>query len=100
MISRLINAPHADVLHMLQRRMPLDGRTWLETHRVGAVAIVQVPVPEIFALADVALKAADVFATELHGNCPQHVSSLAIFGETSAVRAAVDAIAAERGADL
>lgn len=96
MTSRIINAPHPDVLQMLQRRMPPHGRAWVQAHRVDSVGLIQVPVPDIFYLSDLALKAADVFTVEVYGTCPQHITSLAILGETSSVRMAMDAIATEQ----
>ena len=49
---------------------------------------------EIIVASDVAEKTADVFAGEIDGSCPQHMTCLAVIGKTSAVAAAMDAIKA------
>lgn len=100
MMPRIINAPHPDVLLMLQRRMPPHGRAWVQSNPVGAVGLIQVPVTDLFYFSDLALKAAGVFTVELYGTCPQHVTSLAVMGETSSVRMAMDAIAAAQQSDF
>ncbi len=94
MNARIINAPQPDVLQMLQRRMPPHGRAWMREHRVDAVGLMQVSVTDLFFFADVAQKAADVFIVEVFGTCPQHVTTLAVMGETSAVRMAMETIQA------
>ncbi|MBP0575058.1 BMC domain-containing protein [Mycobacterium tuberculosis] len=47
---------------------------------------------DLFYFADLAEKAASVVAVEVFGTCPQHITTLALCGETSAVRAAASAI--------
>lgn len=100
MATRIINAPHPDVLQMLQRRMPPHGRAWVQANRVDSVGLMQIPVADLFYFSDLALKAAGVFTVELYGTCPQHVTSLAILGETSSVRMAMDAIAAAQQSEF
>ncbi|SFO24085.1 BMC domain-containing protein [Cohaesibacter marisflavi] len=92
MNARIINAPQPDVLLMLQRRMPPHGRTWVKEHSVGSIGLIQASVTDLFFFSDLALKAADVFTVEIYGTCPQHVTTLAILGETSAVKAAMESI--------
>ena len=96
MNCRIINAPLPEVLHMLERRIPLDMRARIKGHSFDAVALIQTSVPDLFFYADLAQKASGVFAVELFGSCPQHISTLAVFGETSAVTAAVQAIEASQ----
>jgi microcompartment protein CcmL/EutN len=43
-------------------------------------------VAEILAAADIGLKASNVTATELWGNCPQHIQTIAFVGPVEAVR--------------
>jgi hypothetical protein len=92
MNSRIINAPRPDVVRMLERRMPKEAREELKTYSFNAVGLVQASIPNLFYFADVAQKAANVLVTELTGNCPQHITTLAVFGETSAVKAALVAL--------
>ncbi|MDJ0932694.1 MAG: hypothetical protein QNJ43_19980 [Breoghania sp.] len=42
------------------------------------------------------MKAADVFTVEIYGTCPQHVTSLAVLGEISAVKTAMETIEARQ----
>jgi len=92
MNARIINAPGPDVMHMLGRRIPPDMRQKVKDQVFGAVGLVQTTVPDLYFFADIAQKAADVLIVELFGSCPQHVTTLAFFGETSAVRTAMQAI--------
>ena len=77
---------------MLERRMPADVRGRLQERPFDAVGLVQASVPDLYYFADLAQKAASVFTVELFGSCPQHITTLAVFGETSAVRVAMQAI--------
>ncbi|PWC32867.1 BMC domain-containing protein [Azospirillum sp. TSO35-2] len=97
MNARIINAPRPEVLQMLERRMTPDLRARLREQRIDAVGLVQTSIPDIFFLADLAGKASGVFTVELHGSCPQHISTLAVFGETAAVQAAMQAIESQLG---
>jgi hypothetical protein len=92
MHARIINAPRPEVLHMLERRMPQDARGRLREQLFNAVGLVQTSLPDLYYFADLAAKAANVFTVELFGSCPQHITTLALFGETSAVHTAVQAI--------
>ncbi|MCE0495501.1 BMC domain-containing protein [Vibrio salinus] len=86
---RIINAPGPDVLVMLKRRVPSDLRKRLDRIRVDAVGLIMLPIPELYFFADQASKSADVVVSEICGTCPQHVTTLAIFGEVSAVNEAI-----------
>lgn len=92
MNSRIINGPRPDVIRMLERRMPKEAREDLHTRSFNSVGLVQASVPNLFYYADVAQKASNVLVAELTGNCPQHITTLAVFGETSAVKTALSAI--------
>ncbi|ABC21716.1 BMC domain-containing protein [Rhodospirillum rubrum] len=89
---RIINAPLPEVVDMLERRMRPEARERLREQRFDAVGVMQTTVADLFYYADIAGKASNVFTVELFGSCPQHVSTLAFFGETSAVRLAMHAI--------
>lgn len=92
MTGRIINAPRPDVVQMLERRMSSESRTQLQQTTFNSVGLVQLSIPDLYFFADMVMKTAPVLSVELHGTCPQHVTTLAFFGETSAVRAAMDAI--------
>lgn len=98
MTARIISAPTPEVVEMLERRMRPESRDYLRRHRYDAVGLVQTSVTDLFFFADVASKSSNVHTVELYGSCPQHVSTLAFFGETSAVHAAMEAIQREMSA--
>ncbi len=59
-----------------------------------AVGLIQGPAAAVFAAADLAEKAAAVRVAEIKGVCPSHISVIAVYGDTSAVNAALGAVAA------
>lgn len=95
---RIINAPTPETLAMLKRRMPGEFRSRLDQVRIDAVGLVMLPVPDLYYYADVASKSAHVAVSEIHGSCPQHVTTLAIFGEVAAVHEAMRIIESDDGA--
>jgi microcompartment protein CcmL/EutN len=80
---------------MLLRRMVPAARKEVEGRCFDAVGLVQTDLPSLFYLADVGQKAGNVLAVEITGNCPQHVSTIAFFGDTAAVGAALAAVRRE-----
>jgi hypothetical protein len=92
MNARIINAPRPEVMHMLERRMPAEARARLQEGPFNAVGLVQTNLTDLYYFADLAQKASNVFTVELSGSCPQHITTLALFGETSAVHTAIQAI--------
>lgn len=77
---------------MLERRVPADVRRQLQDTAYDAVGLVQASIASLFLYADIASKASGVLVVEITGSCPQHITTLAFFGETSAVFAAMQAI--------
>jgi len=69
-----------------ETRKEVSDKSW------GAVGLVQTHLADLFAIADIADKNANVLVTEIRGICPQYVSMIAIFGDTSSVEAALNAI--------
>ena len=92
---RIINAPTPEVMAMLAYRMRPQARESLQSLNFRAVGLVQANVADLFYFADVAGKASFVVTTELSGNCPQQLTTLAVFGEISAVRVAMQAIVSD-----
>jgi len=90
--KRIINAPSKQILDMLKKRTPNDARTLLNQFHVDAVGLMMVSIPDLYFYADVASKSANVVVSEVFGSCPQHITTLAIFGEISAVNVAMQAI--------
>lgn len=88
---RIIKSPTIGTIEMLNRRRslskPLEDYGYYDT-----VGLVQGKLIDMITAADIAEKAAGVFAEEIRGLCPQHMALLALFGDTSSVEAAVKAI--------
>jgi len=89
--TRIIRAPRPGTIALLFRRMAPDPRKELEHKRFDAIGLIQTDLPNLFYLADVGQKAGAVFAVEITGNCPQHINTVAFFGDTAAVNAAMSA---------
>lgn len=89
MKKRIINAPTPETVAMLKRRMPSESRSRLERVRIDAVGLIMLPVPDLYFYADQASKSAHVAVSEIFGSCPQHITTLAIFGEVAAVNEAM-----------
>lgn len=90
---RVINTPSKGTLRILTKKVTdASMREYLAKERISAVGLIQGQVSEIIVAADIAEKAADVEVAEISGSCPQHFTVLGIFGETSAVDTALEAI--------
>ncbi|CAJ0992921.1 hypothetical protein SODG_002304 [Sodalis praecaptivus] len=89
MKKRIINAPTPETLAMLKRRIPSESRNRLERVHIDAIGLIMLPVPDLYFYADKASKSAHVAVTEIFGSCPQHITTLAIFGEVAAVNEAM-----------
>ena len=92
MKKRIINAPTPETLLMLKRRMPSESRNRLEMVRIDAIGLIMLPIPDLYFYADKASKSAHVAVSEIFGSCPQHITTLAIFGEVAAVNEAMSII--------
>ncbi len=89
---RLVVKPTDALKSMTLRRMPLEQRKEAEKISWGALLFVQGQVADILAATDIATKAARVYASELTGNCPQHINTVAFVGSVADVRQAKTAI--------
>jgi hypothetical protein len=89
MKKRIINAPTPETLAMLKRRMPPESRNRLEMVRIDAIGLIMLQIPDLYFYADQASKSAHVAVSEISGSCPQHITTLAIFGEVAAVNEAM-----------
>lgn len=89
---RIINGPNARVRDMVLRRLPHDVKEELGDRYFNSIALINASVPNVFYFADVASKSGDVFVAEIRGSCPQHITTLALFGDIAAVATAVKAI--------
>ncbi len=89
----LINRPSAGTFRMLAHRVNDVGtREHMQKGIVESIGICQGTVLEILVASDVAEKSTDVVALDVNGNCPQHITCLAVCGSTSAVKEALQSI--------
>lgn len=91
----IIQRPSAGTLEILKRKI-IDPqlRQDIDSRRVESLGICQGTVLEVMVACDAAEKYGHVKAAELMGNCPQHITCLAIWGDTGAVQASVKGVKA------
>ncbi|MGI6677700.1 MAG: BMC domain-containing protein [Dehalobacterium sp.] len=90
--TRIIHAPRPGTISLLYRRMAHEIRKDILNKKYDAIGLIQTDLPNLFYLADVGQKAGAVLAFEITGNCPQHINTVAFFGDTAAVSAAIAAV--------
>ena len=88
----IIRAPRPGTMSLLFRRMAPTNNKEIENKRFDAVGLIQTDLPNLFYLADIGQKAGAVLAYEITGSCPQHINTVAFFGDTAAVSAAMAAV--------
>lgn len=93
MLIDIINSPSKGTIRLLSRKVS-DSivKDLLSKENINAVGLVQGQVEEIILAADIAEKASSVEVAEIHGSCPQHITLLGIFGDTSSVKTAITAV--------
>lgn len=90
---QIINSPSKGTLRLLLRKIYDDHvKESLQKSNVTSVGLIQGQLSEIIAAGNVAEKASDVEVAEIVGTCPQHISVIGIFGETSDVLEAIKAV--------
>lgn len=85
---RIIKSPSECTMDILTRRISNS----VSLDRVDAVGLVQGKMIEMICAADIAEKAVGVTVADVKGSCPQNMIMIAIFGDTSAVEAAMEEI--------
>lgn len=88
---RFIKSPTQNTVALLAQRVSPERRERI-LGKWDAVGLVQGPLADIFAAADLAEKTANVVVEEIRGVCPQHMTMIAIFGDTASVETALKAI--------
>lgn len=93
MLIDIINSPSKGTIRLLSRKVS-DSivKDLLSKENINAVGLVQGQVEEIILAADIAEKASSVEVAEIHGSCPQHITVLGLFGDTSSVKTAITAV--------
>lgn len=87
---RIIKSPSKGTLDILMRRITNGANIKLDL--VDSVGLVQGKIIEMIYAADIAEKAADVTVADVRSSCVQNIILLAVFGDTSAVEAAMQEI--------
>ena len=90
MDCRIIKSPSVGTLELIKRRMGIIGESRLD--QADAIGLVQGKMIDMVCAADIAEKAVGVEVYDVRGICPQHMTLLAIFGDTSSVSDALTEI--------
>lgn len=93
--TKIINNPNKACMEMFYRRLRPKEAEELKSRNFNAVGLVQTNVAGIFYYADLVVKASNVYPYEIVGNCPTTITTLAFFGDTSAVATAMKAVLAD-----
>ncbi|MFZ5950561.1 MAG: BMC domain-containing protein [Candidatus Rifleibacteriota bacterium] len=89
---RLVKRPSKGFWGILEHRRVESGHFEKYQNPPDAVGLIQGPVATILAASDIAEKAAAVQVAEIRGVCPTHMTVIAVYGDTSAVEAALKAV--------
>ncbi|MDO4976211.1 MAG: BMC domain-containing protein [Eubacteriales bacterium] len=87
--GRIIYNPSKFVMDMFYRKMNAESRNELKDKKFEAIGLFQTTVSGVLYYADRAYKTSNVYPVEISGSCPQHITTLAFFGDTSAVETAM-----------
>ncbi len=82
-------------MKMFFRKMNKESQEDLKERRYDAVGLFQTSVAGILYYADRVAKTSNVLPVEIQGSCPNHITTLAFFGETAAVETAMKMIITE-----
>ena len=93
LLIHTINSPSDGTMRILSRKIQYSRmKEELERGNVNSVGLIQGQLSEIIVAGDIAQKASNVEIVEITGMCPQHVSMIAVFGDTSSVLEALNAV--------
>ncbi|MDY2960289.1 MAG: BMC domain-containing protein [Hornefia sp.] len=87
---RIIKSPSPGTLELIKRRMGFFKENPVED--ADAIGLVQGKMIDMVCAADIAEKATGVTVYDIKGLCPQHMTLLAIFGDTASVSDALSEI--------
>ena len=93
--GRIIYNPGKYAMKMFFRKMTAESREELKDFKYDSVGLFQTTVAGILYYGDRVAKTSNVLPVEINGSCPQHITTLACFGETTAVETAMKMIIAE-----
>ncbi|OGK11433.1 MAG: hypothetical protein A2W80_05930 [Candidatus Riflebacteria bacterium GWC2_50_8] len=89
---RLVKRPSKGFWAILENRRVTSTHFEEYKNPPDAVGLIQGTVAAILAASDIAEKAAAVQVAEIRGVCPTHMTLIAVYGDTSAVEAALQAV--------
>ena len=87
---RIIKSPSKGTLELIKKRMGIL-KEW-ELDNADAIGLIQEKMIDMVCAADIAEKAVGVQVFDVRGICPQHMTLLAIFGDTASVTDALSEI--------
>lgn len=96
---RIMKTVSPGTKEIIKRRARMEGLDVLFQEN-EALALLNGNVTELIYASDVAQKAAAVQVFEISGNCPQHLTCLAVLGDPAAVDEAVKAILIKLKAEI
>ena len=80
---RIIKSPSKGTLELIKKRMGIL-KEW-ELDNADAIGLIQGKMIDMVCAADIAEKAVGVQVFDVRGICPQHMTLLAIFGNTASM---------------
>ncbi|MCH4071502.1 BMC domain-containing protein [Pseudoramibacter sp.] len=92
---QFISKPDDNTIRIIRGKMRPDQRKAMDEMNgegVGAVLLLQGSIPDMLYSADIAVKASDVGAYEIVGNCPQSFITIGVMGKIRSVQTALKAI--------
>lgn len=90
---KIINNPSKGTIRLLLRKIGDEQvKEYLNSGSVNSLGLIQGQLAEIVAAADIAEKASSVQVAEIAGSCPQHITMIGVFGETSSVGESIKAV--------
>ncbi|PIE54352.1 MAG: BMC domain protein [Dethiosulfovibrio peptidovorans] len=93
MQTRFIKNVSAGTWNIILRKVPDQAiRERIKRGEFSALGVCQGLLADILVAGDMAEKSSNVWVAEIQGTCPQHIVCLGIFGDTSAVENALEAV--------
>ncbi|MFZ5975891.1 MAG: BMC domain-containing protein [Bacillota bacterium] len=90
---KAINTPSNGTIRILSRRITDDAvKEKLINGMITSIGFIQGPIAIVLMAGDIAEKTSNVEIAEIVGNCPQHITMVGVFGDTSSVFEALKAV--------
>lgn len=90
---KAIHTPSKGTVKVISRRIADDDiKEKLKNGMITSLGLIHGPLPLMIIAGDIAEKTSNVEVAEIIGICPQHVTMLGIFGDTSSVSEALRAV--------